>query len=418
MKRTVVAALILVFLMALAVVRVLPADAQYEGSITINADGSVTPSTVPIHRTGDTYTVTDNLNITASNIGGNIIVQRNNIVLDGNGHVVGKISLNNVSNVTVKNFIITIAVYKFLPRGYNGITLMDSSNVTVANNTITYLRGIYQLPGIGDSYAGTYVEGGSSNTLIGNNLLNNEYGMYFKRTKNNLLVENNFSDNETSLLRSGIVLEQASNNTIYHNNFRSHVTQVIIFNSSNVWDIGYPAGGNYWTDYDKKYPNATEIDSSRIGDTPYVLDANNIDQYPLVEAFNSMFFSLQTTPPKISIRSPKNQMYNESIVALDFSVDVVSAVKAVNWTGYSVDGQDNVTVTGNTTLTELSNGLHRVTVYANDTYGNMGASEAVTFTITQPFPTLLVATVSGTLAVVTGAAFLFWMKTKGGDKYE
>jgi parallel beta-helix repeat protein len=180
MKET-AAAVILACLMALGVVCVMPVNAQPEGNITINADGSVTPSTALIHRTGDTYTVTGNLNNTASNIGGDIIVQRNNTVLDGNGHCVGKISLSNVSNVIVKNFIITIAVYKFLPGGYNGITLLDSSVVTVANNTITYLRGIYQL--VGDVYAGIYVEGGSSNIIIGNNLVNNEYGMYFSGTK-------------------------------------------------------------------------------------------------------------------------------------------------------------------------------------------------------------------------------------------
>jgi parallel beta-helix repeat protein len=360
MKETAVA-LILIGFIALNIVCVLPAKAQYEGSITINADGSVSPSTAPIQQTGDTYTLTNNLNITASNIGGNIIVQRNNTVLDGNGHAVGKISLNNVSNVTVKNFIITIAVYKFLPRGYNGITLMDSSYVTVANNTITYLRGIYQLPGVGDMYAGIYVEGGSSNTIVGNNLVNNEYGMYFSGTKNNLIVENNIINNETSLISSGIVLKQAFNNMIYHNNFMSQMfsaTQAGVSNSSNVWDIGYPGGGNYWKDYHKKYPNATEIDSSGIGNTSYVIDGQNIDRYPLMEAFNSTFFKLQTTPPKISIQSPMTQTYNESSVPLVFSVDVVSAVKAVNWTGYSLDGKQNVTITGNTTLTGLSSGLH------------------------------------------------------------
>jgi parallel beta-helix repeat protein len=358
MKET-ATALILVCVMASNIFCVMPVKAQpYQGSITINADGSVTPSTAPIQRIGDTYAVTGDLNITASNIGGDIIVQRNNSVIEGNGYFVGQILLSHVSNVTARNFMITIAVYKFVPRGYNGITLMDSSNVTVADNTITYLRGIYQLPGIGDSYAGIYVEGGSSNTIVENNLLNNEYGMYFKRTKNNLVVENNVSDNETRILRSGIVLEQAFNNTIYHNNFRSHVAQVIIFNSSNVWDIGYPGGGNYWVDYQKKYPNATEVDSTGIGNTSYVIDGLNIDRYPLMEPFNSTFFDMQTTPPKISIQSPTNQTYDESSVSLDFSVDVVSVVKTVNWTGYSLDGQQNVTITGNTTLTGLPNGLH------------------------------------------------------------
>jgi hypothetical protein len=77
-KKTVLAALVLISFVALNLAWVLPAKAQYQGNITINADGSVTPSTALIQQTGDTYAVTGNLNNTASNIGGNIIVQRNN----------------------------------------------------------------------------------------------------------------------------------------------------------------------------------------------------------------------------------------------------------------------------------------------------------------------------------------------------
>jgi parallel beta-helix repeat protein len=413
MKETVVATLILVCLMALGVVCVMPVKAQpYQGGITINADGSVSPSTALIQRTGDTYTLTGNLNITASNIGGDIIVQRNNTVLDGNRHIVGQILLSHVSNVTVRNFIVPITAYSHLPRGYFGITLEDSSNVTVANNSLQEIRGIYQA--VGDVYAGIYVEGGSSNTIVGNNLVNNAYGIYFSGTENSLIVENTLFG-EGGGVYSGIVLEHAFNNAIYHNNFMLRVFSAIqagVSNSSNVWDIGYPGGGNYWSNYQKRYPNATEIDSSGIGDTSYVIDGQNIDRYPLMEAFNSTFFELQTTPPKISIRSPKNQAYNESSVLLDFSVNVVSAVKAVNWTGYSLDGNQNVTITGNTTLTGLSSGLHNVTVYANDTYGNMAASETVTFTIPQPFPVVPVAATSVIVAVVVVGLLVYFKKRK------
>jgi hypothetical protein len=31
-----------------------------------------------------------------------------------------------------------------------------------------------------------------------------------------------------------------------------------------------------------RYPNATEIDASGIWDTPYIIDVNNMDRYPLV----------------------------------------------------------------------------------------------------------------------------------------
>jgi hypothetical protein len=80
--------------------------------------------------------------------------------------------------------------------------------------------------------------------------------------------------------------------------------------------------------------------------------------------------------------------------------------------GYSLDGQNNVTVTGNVTLSGLSVGLHNVTVYANDTLGNMGASATVAFNVEVPFPTALVAAASGATAIVVGAGLLFYFKKR------
>ena len=43
---------------------------------------------------------------------------------------------------------------------------------------------------------------------------------------------------------------------------------------------------------------------------------------------------------------------------------------------------------------DLPFGVHNITVYSIDEYGNQGASQTVNFTIEEPFPTLLIATVS------------------------
>ncbi|MFQ6074435.1 MAG: hypothetical protein ACE5KC_04360, partial [Candidatus Bathyarchaeia archaeon] len=48
------------------------------------------------------------------------------------------------------------------------------------------------------------------------------------------------------------------------------------------------------------------------------------------------------------------------------------------------DGQMNVTISGNTTLSALSNGSHSLVVYAKDTAGNTGASETISFSIEPP----------------------------------
>jgi hypothetical protein len=61
--------------------------------------------------------------------------------------------------------------------------------------------------------------------------------------------------------------------------------QVYTERSNNTWDDGYPSGGNYWSDYLTQYANATEIDHTGIGNTSYVIDANNIDRYPLMQQY-------------------------------------------------------------------------------------------------------------------------------------
>ena len=57
-------------------------------------------------------------------------------------------------------------------------------------------------------------------------------------------------------------------------------------------------------------------------------------------------------------------------IPLNFTLD-----EFASWMGYSLDAQANVTLSGNTTITGVSGGVHRIVVYANDTAGNMGKSE-------------------------------------------
>ena len=96
---------------------------------------------------------------------------------------------------------------------------------------------------------------------------------------------------------------------------------------------------------------------------------------------NVVHFAVEfPSPPVVTIHSPKQfETYNFSTVQLGFGVS-----KPCSWMGYSLDGQGNVTVTGNTTLMDLFEGKHKIVVYATDEAGNKGASEAVTFTISKP----------------------------------
>ena len=85
---------------------------------------------------------------------------------------------------------------------------------------------------------------------------------------------------------------------------------------------------------------------------------------------------MEALPPTITITSPiNNTIYNNSSINLNYSVN-----EETTWEGYSLDRAANVTLTGNTTLINLTGGIHNVIVYANDTAGKMNSS-IVWFTV-------------------------------------
>lgn len=111
-----------------------------------------------------------------------------------------------------------------------------------------------------------------------------------------------------------------------------------------------------------------------------------------------------------SIVSPENKTYNENSVPLEFTID-----KSTSWLGYSLDGQDNVTITANVTLTGLPDGVHNVTVYAQGDNGNIGASETVTFTVTnepESVSSTVVAFASGASVAVVGVCLFYYFRKR------
>ncbi len=116
-----------------------------------------------------------------------------------------------------------------------------------------------------------------------------------------------------------------------------------------------------------------------------------------------------TLHPEIRIFSPQNESYNSSSISLVFSAD-----KPILELSYSVDGKQNVTIVGNSTITNLSNGLHNVTIYAADTFGNLGASQPISFTIAVPelFPVLPVAAVTVAITVLVAGLLVYHKKHK------
>ena len=120
-------------------------------------------------------------------------------------------------------------------------------------------------------------------------------------------------------------------------------------------------------------------------------------------------FTIDTTPPSISVLTMENKTYDTSDVPLSFTVN-----EPVSQTSYSLDGQGNVTFAGNTILTGLSEEEHNVTVYATDNAGNIGASETITFTVAkpEPLPTTRVIAPIASVTVVGASLLVYFMKSK------
>jgi len=423
-----------------------------------------------------------NNNISRNNINGNY---GGGVSLEGSSDNI--ISENNITNTDTclhltsssNNNISRNNIYD----NFHSIKLYSSSNNAISGNNITN-------PELEINHEGIRFAFSSNNTVTGNSVSNNKYGIRLESSSGNTIRSNNIYE----CFQYGINLVHSSNNYIYHNNFIDNPHQVYIETSeyANVWDDGYPSGGNYWSNY-----TSVDSDYDGIGDIEHVLDESNQDTFPLMGMFSDfnatsgyyvqticnskisdfqfngtavcfnvtgengttgscriciptalmadtytvfvngtevphtllpcsnsthsyLYFTYQhsthevviqaldTTPPTFSILSPENKTYSANDVSLTFTVS-----ESTHWIGYSLNGQANVTITGNKALSDLSDGLHILIVYANDTAGNMGVSEIVYFSIeTQesvPFPIEIVAVIV-IIGVVGAVVFVYFTK--------
>jgi parallel beta-helix repeat protein len=151
-----------------------------------------------------------------------------------------------------------------------GISVGDfCSNNTIAHNVFDYNNG-----GIG--------LGNSSNNVIINNMVGyNGLGITVSRdSSGNVIRGNTMISNNGSIELWG----NSSSNTVYHNNFINNTNQASGGDSLNVWDDGYPSGGNYWSDY-----SGVDMNHDGIGDASYVIGSERLqrDHYPLMGMFSS-----------------------------------------------------------------------------------------------------------------------------------
>jgi hypothetical protein len=98
---------------------------------------------------------------------------------------------------------------------------------------------------------------------------------------------------------------------------------------ANLWDDGYPSGGNYWSDY-----TGIDANGDGIGDSTYFIDSNNTDNYPLMNPW---------APPDIAVVS---LTVSKTVVGEGFSLSVNVTVENQ---GNKIEAF-NASVYANTTL--------------------------------------------------------------------
>jgi len=291
---------------------------------------------------------------------------------------VGILALVNCNNITVQDLelknngqglILAFTTNSKISRNtitscHNGILLFSSSNNELTNNIISETFRAIQISrtsknnrinsnNVTNNEQGILLFDSSSNTFIGNYVENNNIGIGFSSSSNNMIRGNYFINNEQQVYDTGM-------------------TDSSVSNSTNYWYFDYPVGGNYWSDYGgidlMSGASQNEEGSDTFGDTPYILYGNNKDQYPLLP---------YGSPFGVSIISPENKTYKPGSITLTYIVTETGSSIS-----YSLDGQANVTISGSTTLPEMSEGTHNVTIYAKDTYGTE-KSDTVHFTISK-----------------------------------
>jgi parallel beta-helix repeat protein len=210
------------------------------------------------------------------------------------------IDLHSSSNNSVSNNRISYSA------GLDGIRLMFSSDNLLSRNRISYSehsgillwydcdnnmivdntiqRSGYQGWGHGH---GAEVLFSSGNLFANNSISRNNHGIIVIEAPSNIFADNLVYSNSL-----GIQIKDASGNRVYHNNFLDNTDwQSLDEGGGNLWDDGYPSGGNYWSNlvgadqFGGPFQNV--MGSDGIVDTAYPIEAQGIDHYPLMEPYRA-----------------------------------------------------------------------------------------------------------------------------------
>jgi parallel beta-helix repeat protein len=186
-----------------------------QGGIIIDGEGSIDDDRLIIFHEGVYY-------LTGNVAARTIIVQINDVILDGNGYMLqGSSSPGSI-----------------------GIELNDLRNVTIRNFKI----------------------------------IDHDIGLSLKSSENNFIYNNTFRGNNFAVAAD----REGRGNKFYNNNF---IDQRVAVSSTNTWyyDRGGNYWSHIEKEDNYSGPYQSELGSDGFSDRPYYIDEYNIDNFPLME---------------------------------------------------------------------------------------------------------------------------------------
>ena len=231
----------------------------------------------------------------------------NNIT--GTGTVTGLIISGSYCNIT-DNTSSGLVAFDFATNTYitntdaGGFISLSGSSHMIARNTFSkiFVSGNSNIISNNTTVSSVELLNANNNVVYGNNISTStisarttDYGVRIVDNSSHNIIYNN---NILALL-SGVEInsKSAENNTFYHNNFLikygREPDSVYTYGLTlvNFWDNGKE--GNYWEDY-----NGTDANRDGIGDAPYVIDADNVDRYPLMFPYDVENDTVMLPPPE------------------------------------------------------------------------------------------------------------------------
>jgi len=323
-----------------------------ENNITGNHVGILLDSSVDNDINGNDITNNDGgivlIYSDSNSVSGNTFVNDGLVVGDSDGSVVtgnlvnGKplVYLEEVSDYAVKDAgqVILVKCNNVTVESLNlsntdvGVELFETNNARISGNSIiaNNIQGIEldyssnnSISGnnITDNYEGLFLGSSNYNNISGNNVMNNSnIGIFLYSSSNNSISGNDLKKNVY-----GIWLDSSFGNKCHHNNFIDNTYQAYSSGEQNVWDDGYPSGGNYWSDYtgmdlhNGPFQNLTGSDG--IGDSQYLPAFQNVDHYPLMGMFYDFNATSEYSVQTICNSSISSFQFNGSSISFNVTGD-------------------------------------------------------------------------------------------------